>query len=126
MPDAIPIRRISGLPPASFRFHLAMDTLAIGCVLGATSCTRDFHPLERAHAGRTTDTDFSPPSRSEVRPKAARTIKAAKAVEAAAETVELSNPLPKLSEKSNPLPDPKSNPMPIVSEKFAVGSIDVP
>ena len=54
MPDAIPIRRISGLPPASFRFHLAMDTLAIGYVLGATSCTRDFHPLERAHAGRTT------------------------------------------------------------------------
>ncbi|HBC69092.1 MAG TPA: hypothetical protein DCZ56_01920 [Sutterella sp.] len=53
MPDAIPIRRISGLPPASFRFHLAMDTLAIGYVLGATSCTRDFHPLERAHAGRT-------------------------------------------------------------------------
>ena len=29
------------------------DTLALGYVLGATPCTRDFHPLERAHAERT-------------------------------------------------------------------------
>ena len=63
MPDAISIRRISGLPPASFRFHLAMDTLAIGYVLGATSCTRDFHPLERAHAGRTKKTSPEQPPR---------------------------------------------------------------
>ncbi|MBS5793094.1 MAG: hypothetical protein KIC91_09785, partial [Sutterella sp.] len=31
----------------------AADTLALGYVLGATPCTRDFHPLERAHAERT-------------------------------------------------------------------------
>ena len=53
MPDAIPVRKVSGLPPASFRFHLAMDTLALGYALGATSRARDFHPLEHAHAGRT-------------------------------------------------------------------------
>ena len=29
------------------------DTLALGYVLGATPCTRDFHPLERPHAERT-------------------------------------------------------------------------
>ena len=34
--------------PASRR-----TTLALGYVLGATPCTRDFHPLERAHAERT-------------------------------------------------------------------------
>ena len=53
MPDAVPVRQVSGLPPASFRFHLAVDTLARGYTLGATSCTRDFHPLDHAHAGHT-------------------------------------------------------------------------
>ena len=53
MPDAVPVRKVSGLPPASFRFRLATDTLAIGYALGATPCARDFHPLEHAHAGRT-------------------------------------------------------------------------
>ena len=28
MPDAVPVRQVGGLPPASFRFHLAVDTLA--------------------------------------------------------------------------------------------------
>ena len=31
-----------------------MDTLAFGCILPATGRIRDFHPLERALAGRTT------------------------------------------------------------------------
>lgn len=53
MPDAVSIRQINALPPASFGFHLAVDTLAFGYVLGATSCTRDFHPLDCAHAERT-------------------------------------------------------------------------
>lgn len=53
MPDAVPVRKVSGLPPASFRFRLATDTLAIGYALGATPCARDFHPLERAHAEHT-------------------------------------------------------------------------
>ena len=53
MPDAVSVRQVSGLPRASFRFHLAMDTLASSYALGATSCARDFHPLERAHAEHT-------------------------------------------------------------------------
>ena len=53
MPYAVPVRKVSGLPPASFGFRLATDTLAFGYALGATSCARDFHPLEHAHAGRT-------------------------------------------------------------------------
>lgn len=59
MPDVVLVHRISGLPRASFRFHLAMDTLASGYALGATPCARDFHPLERAHAGRTKKTPTS-------------------------------------------------------------------
>ena len=35
MPDAVPVRRTNGLPRASFRFHLTMDTLAFGYALGA-------------------------------------------------------------------------------------------
>ena len=53
MPYAVSVRQVSGLPPASFRSRLAADTLALGYVLGATPCTRDFHPLERPHAERT-------------------------------------------------------------------------
>ena len=53
MPDAVPVRQVGGLPPASFRFHLVVDTLALGYALGATSCARDFHPLDHAHAGHT-------------------------------------------------------------------------
>ena len=53
MPDAVPVRQASGLPPTSFRFRLATDTLVFGYALGATPRARDFHPLERAHAERT-------------------------------------------------------------------------
>ena len=53
MPDVVLVHRIIGLPRASFRFHLAMDTLASCYAFSATSCARDFHPLECAHAGRT-------------------------------------------------------------------------
>lgn len=57
MPHAVPVRKVSGLLTASFRFHLAVDTLAFSYALGATSCARDFHPLEHAHAGRTKKLD---------------------------------------------------------------------
>lgn len=53
MPDAVPVRKVSGLPRASFRFRLATDTLAFDYALGATFCARDLHPLDHAHAGRT-------------------------------------------------------------------------
>ncbi|ERI04812.1 hypothetical protein HMPREF9069_01200 [Atopobium sp. oral taxon 810 str. F0209] len=43
-PHAIPVRQAKGLPPASFRFHLTVDTLALGYALPAAGCARDFHP----------------------------------------------------------------------------------
>ena len=59
MPDAVPVRRTNGLPRASFRFHLTMDTLAFGYALGAIPCARDFHPLDCAHAWHTKQTPDS-------------------------------------------------------------------
>ena len=47
------VRQVRLLPPASFRFHLTMDTLAFGYMLPVIWAHRDFHPLEHAHAGRT-------------------------------------------------------------------------
>ena len=55
----ISVRQVKVLPPASFRFHLTMDTLALGYSLPATGRLRDFHPLEYAPAGRTTKQDRS-------------------------------------------------------------------
>ena len=49
----ISVRQARDLPvvsqfqhPASFRFHLATDTLAFGCILPTTGRIRDFHPLD--------------------------------------------------------------------------------
>lgn len=39
--------------PASFRFHLTVDTLAFGYILPAAGRIRVFHPLETCAAGRT-------------------------------------------------------------------------
>ena len=58
----VSVRQAGGLPavsllphPASFRFHLAVDTLAFGYILPATGRIRDLHPLETCAAGRTKD-----------------------------------------------------------------------
>ena len=55
VPNRVPARQVIGLPPTSFRFRLATNTLVFGYALGATSCARDFHPLDHALAGRTTN-----------------------------------------------------------------------
>ena len=49
----IPVRRVRVLPPPSFRFLLTTDTLGFGYDLPAAGRSRDFHPVERALAGRT-------------------------------------------------------------------------
>ena len=50
----VPVRQAKGLPTASFRFHLTMDTLAVQlCTSSLPTRTRDFHPLERAHGAQT-------------------------------------------------------------------------
>ena len=56
---AISVRRTKGLPTASFRFHLAMDTLAVQlCTSSLPTRTRGFHPLERAHGAQTKNSAF--------------------------------------------------------------------
>ena len=54
MPDAISVRQAGDLPLPSFTLHLAMVALGLGYTLPATGRVRDFHPLDCAHAGRTT------------------------------------------------------------------------
>jgi hypothetical protein len=39
----LPVRRASALLTASFRFHLAMDTLAVQLTLPLAGCVEDFH-----------------------------------------------------------------------------------
>ena len=57
----ISVRQTRDLPvvslfphPASFRFHLTMNTLAFGYILPTTGRIRDFNPLETCAARRTT------------------------------------------------------------------------
>src|SRR6266851_3581305 len=45
---AISVRRASALPAASFRFHLAMDTLAVQLTIPPVGFVGDFHSLVRA------------------------------------------------------------------------------
>jgi hypothetical protein len=59
-PDMIPVRRVRVLPPPSFRFRLAADTLGLGYDLPTAGRSRDFHPLERALAGRTSTARGAP------------------------------------------------------------------
>src|SRR5437773_9145435 len=40
---AFPVRRASALPAASFRFHLAMDTLAVRLTIPPVGFVADFH-----------------------------------------------------------------------------------
>src|SRR5690242_13107539 len=45
---AISVRRASALPAASFRFHLAMDTLAVRLTIPPVGLVGDFHSQVRA------------------------------------------------------------------------------
>ena len=49
----ISVRQAGDLPPASFRFPVTQDTLALGYILPAVGRIRDFRPLKHAPAGRT-------------------------------------------------------------------------
>ena len=62
---AVSVRQTRGLPmvslfphPASFRFHLTMDTLAFGYILPTTGRIRDLHPLETCAARRTREIEI--------------------------------------------------------------------
>jgi len=45
---AVSVRRASALPAASFRFHLAMDTLAVRLTIPPVGLVEDFHLQVRA------------------------------------------------------------------------------
>ena len=67
----ISVRQTRDLPvvslfphPASFRFHLTVDTLAFGYILPTTGRIRDFNPLETCAAGRTIAKGQADPSLS--------------------------------------------------------------
>jgi len=49
----ISVRQAGDLPPASFRFPVIRDTLALGYILPAVGRIWVFHPLKHAPAGRT-------------------------------------------------------------------------
>ncbi|MCI0558626.1 MAG: hypothetical protein MN733_09035, partial [Nitrososphaera sp.] len=40
---AVSVRQASALPAASFRFHLAMNTLAVRLTLAPVGCVENFH-----------------------------------------------------------------------------------
>jgi hypothetical protein len=46
--DAVSVRQTSVLPSASFRFHLAMDALAVRLALPLAGCALDFNQLVSA------------------------------------------------------------------------------
>src|SRR5690606_9906492 len=61
---AVSVRQARALPAASFRFHLAMDTLAVRLALPPVGCAEDFHlqvsaPC-RAHKQKKGGGDFPP------------------------------------------------------------------
>ena len=58
----VSVRQAGGLPPASFRFHLMMDTFVFGCIFPAAGQIPDFHRLGTCAAGRTTATKELPHS----------------------------------------------------------------
>ena len=49
----VSVRQARVLPPSFFRFCLTTDTLDLGYILPTAGRIRNFHPLERAPAGRT-------------------------------------------------------------------------
>ena len=50
---ALPVRQASDLPAASFRFYLAIDTLAVRLTIPLIRLVWNFHPIETRHAGHT-------------------------------------------------------------------------
>ena len=63
---AISVRQTSALPAASFRFHLAMDTLAVRLTIPPVGFVADFHSqvsaLCRAHRRKERDESFFRPA----------------------------------------------------------------
>ena len=53
MPETVSVRKVNGLPRASFSRNLAVQALPLAMCLAPPPALRDFHPVEFAHAERT-------------------------------------------------------------------------
>ena len=53
MPETVSVRKVNGLPRASFSRNLAVKALPLAMCLAPPPALRDFHPVEFAHAERT-------------------------------------------------------------------------
>ena len=53
MPETVSVRKVNGLPRASFSRNLAVQALPLAMCLAPPPAFRDFHPIEFAHAERT-------------------------------------------------------------------------
>ena len=53
MPETVSVRKVNGLPRASFSRNLAVQALPLAMCLAPPPAFRDFHPIECAHAERT-------------------------------------------------------------------------
>ena len=53
LPETVPVRKVYGLPRASFSRNLAVQVLPLAMCLAPPPALRDFHPVEFAHAERT-------------------------------------------------------------------------
>ena len=53
MPETVSVRKVNGLPRASFSRNLAVQALPLAMCLAPPPALRDFHPIESAHAERT-------------------------------------------------------------------------
>ena len=56
MPETVSVRKVNGLPRASFSRNLAVQALPLAMCLAPPPALRDFHPVEFAHAERTRKT----------------------------------------------------------------------
>ena len=52
LPATVPVRKVYGLPRASFSRNLAVQVLPLAMCLAPPPALRDFHPVEFAHAER--------------------------------------------------------------------------
>ena len=50
MPETVSVRKVNGLPRASFSRNLAVQALPLAMCLAPPPALRDFHPVEFAHA----------------------------------------------------------------------------
>ncbi len=53
LPETVPVRKVYGLPRASFSRNLAVQALPLAMCLAPPPALRDFHPVEFALAERT-------------------------------------------------------------------------